>query len=935
MSDSKRTSGKSVAAFLFLPQFGQSLEGAKHIIPVFVRMLALLFSQSGLIRLTHPALGPNSGLQGFRELMGEAWFTLRSTKASLNQWCAFMAVVLVICLLSSTAILAAANTAFGIGQTAQAQIFTAYNSPYGGSDTSLDAVKKSSSASGMFDTRFTDGVSQDFAFMALDKVIRQSAVGAGGATQKALGTGLLKVYNEGMLVIAAIMVFWLIVAIVIDTARTGQVGGRYNMVWAPIRIVFALGIMIPISNGFSSGQFAVLKLAEWGSNFATRGWVKYIENVSSSAMVGSLNPKSVKNIVNGISKIKVCQAAYNAHIFETTGTNIGFIDDKKTTTDYKTGKKTVYFTNDQASAMCGAVTFNKEPSMDFVETLRDAKSGLFNIGSGALSGGNLGAGVAAGLELNRLANGFSRLKDVGSLNDLLDPHSGSIYKTAEGFACSFVKALQHAHKSGSDDPLIKGGICSGYSTICGGGVTGFPNLKCQLDMSNKILTLVESIEKEARGQVDAFAKSGLQRDMKVRGWAGMGLWYSYISQLGSMTRSLTQVTFDVTPGVAWTPGGDGTTQASSAAVGEYDRWWSAAVVDAGSNSAAGSSKTKKRYAEMASDSDKMSDDPKSMEEALRADKGGRSTGNQLVAMIDSDAEADWFLIDIMDEDNQRLYPMTAVVRAGDTILNWGLGIATAVTIFQATFGGTSFCAEGGWNFIVKVGGQACWGAHSWAHSALVNGLGAIGYTLIICGIVMSFYLPVLPMIKVAMAVLTWVISVFEAVVMIPVAALTFLNADGEGMGSKHVWTLWLNVLLRPILVVIGFVGAMLVYNTFILFFQKMFSEVAAATVTARVNGPIDFFIAKFAYTIIYFATIYTAANTIMKMIDMIPNHMMRWIGGPSPDQSFDGDNSEGMMIAGSQLMNRFQKSRGLTDDEKEKATNAATAKNPGGKQAGP
>src|SRR5690606_20190653 len=116
--------------------------------------------------------------------------------------------------------------------------------------------------------------------------------GVGGALQNAL-SALFFIYNSGMLLVAGIMLFWAILSVVIDTAKTGQVGGgRHNMVWAPIRIVFALGLLMPLgeSIGFSSGQYMVVKLAEWGSNLGSNAWEAYVRAAAMETMIAGFRP---------------------------------------------------------------------------------------------------------------------------------------------------------------------------------------------------------------------------------------------------------------------------------------------------------------------------------------------------------------------------------------------------------------------------------------------------------------------------------------------------------------------------------------------------------------------------------------------------------------------------------------------------------------------
>src|SRR4051794_2931009 len=96
---SNQKSGKkpSTAAFLFLPQFGRCFQGMEYVVPVFMRTLAIMFSQANLIGRDHPALRygfPDVPRSGFFDLMAEAWTRLRAGKATPYQWGAFASVCL-------------------------------------------------------------------------------------------------------------------------------------------------------------------------------------------------------------------------------------------------------------------------------------------------------------------------------------------------------------------------------------------------------------------------------------------------------------------------------------------------------------------------------------------------------------------------------------------------------------------------------------------------------------------------------------------------------------------------------------------------------------------------------------------------------------------------------------------------------------------------
>ena len=70
---------------------------------------------------------------------------------------------------------------------------------------------------------------------------------------------LFAVYSYGLLLIAVFITIYFMFVVVAETAQSGTAfGKRFNKVWAPIRIVVAFGLLVPIAFGMNSGQFIVL-----------------------------------------------------------------------------------------------------------------------------------------------------------------------------------------------------------------------------------------------------------------------------------------------------------------------------------------------------------------------------------------------------------------------------------------------------------------------------------------------------------------------------------------------------------------------------------------------------------------------------------------------------------------------------------------------------
>lgn len=955
MSESKQRKGTSVAAFMFLPQWKYCFEGMAHIVPVFMRTLALMFASAGIIDRDHPATRYGiAGVRkfGFRDLMGEGWYTLRNTKATVYQWGLYLSVIMMIGLMLGSVLTFTASAALSVTSDARAQIFTHPGTPYGApGETGLDVVPSTPGANKLFDTRYIRNINEinnptstDYALMVLDKVLRSGAKSGpqAAATQEALGS-LMSVYNNGVLVVAAIMLFWMIITIVVDTAKTGQIGGgRHNMVWAPIRVVFALGLMIPLgTSGFSSGQFMVMKLAEWGSNFGTKGWSAYIDGVlENDNLISVKSKKGAWNMAAGIAKIKSCQLAYNAYEFESNpdfsnavgSTTFDQINDPRAIRissdyDFITGIRTISYTNNVQKSTCGTITVKTGVALSDP----NIKATNFLLGFGFTALAAIGNTISKATDAVALQV-FSEYQGGGS--KLSSPHGSNVlFDNARQFACGFVRRYYKDGGNANDNPTnslcngisynacyltgdtaAQGGTAQGESngvvptttnfgmgpltSPAGGGYTKTldpdtedPGLVCHQNMVNEIQDAMQLSLASFETAWDQALITEMQANLHARGWAGMGLWYGELVTINRMAASVAEMPASFSPGTIWSAKKKGGIEEKVASIMQrYGNWWE---------------KTKGESVPQGSINERTKDRPKAtpdvesesdgMKDSFDGDSDGKGLMNKVAGWI-VNADDDNFVFNVIDGEDDPVYPMTQLANTGSNILATGVAALAMLSLIQAAIGGV----EVGWSLGIFSGS---WHGAAFAESGIMSGAFTISMTLIVCGIMLSFWLPAMPLIRVAFAVVTWIISVFEAVCMVPIAALSFLTTGGEGIGGDKVWPLWLNILLRPILVVLGFVGAMLVYNTFIIYFHIVFAQFVVQS-TVNLNF-IEVMISHVVYSIIYVAVMYTAANMIFKMLDLVPNGLIRWLGG-SVDHSFDADGgAESMMLAGSNMLSKM------------------------------
>ncbi|MDE1153899.1 MAG: DotA/TraY family protein [Micavibrio sp.] len=937
-----KVKARSVLAIMFLPQFHLSYKGFSHIYPVFIRMLALMLLQANLIPDTHPSLAYGAAdvpKVGFNKLMGEAWFKLRTRRSTISQYGLFGVVMMAIAAMISTVGTFFARIFLGVGEVAQAQLFFTHpDDPYGAGagQTSLGAVSTITPVTGIFDSRVTGNhISTDYALMVLDKILRQAAADtpSGGAVQNALA-GMMKSYNAGVSIVAGVIIFWMVISIILDTAKTGVFGGgRHNMVWAPIRVIFALGLMFPLGTGFSSGQYMVMKFAEWGSNFGSRSWATYVAAViGDQTLLMPFSAANATSLVNGLSKIMVCQVAYNTYVQASTGGQdadqvIMRVQDATPGNAYITNR----YTNRTSSNVCGTIKYG-------TATTTTDDSSKYIAATGSTTPMTASTPIVSATDYNytnttlaTAMNNFRNIMRAALESDMQDSANGAlssggtVIEMARKFACQYT-ARRYAD----------GGTTNLVNAVpqCAGSVattpTAEPTGSDQQAMVDKLVTDMQTAyDGPGRAAMMAYISSptGMVAEMKKRGWAGMGMWYQDISSMNGALAAAKEVPASFEAGTVWsdpTDGGffrcmgsklmgracriSGLEEKVGNIMTDYDRWWATTSVP----NAAGrtSQDANKQNQEMTENSNGSI--LSFMKSLLTATLGDNNIIFFMTRIL-FPRSSNVFIFDSIDVSATNTYPLAQLADTGHSVLGIGAFLWLAVSIFQSvsTISGAGFSLGSGF-----------------AVSAFVNLIGTIGSAMIMSGIMIAFYLPVLPFIRVAMSVLTWMCSVFEAVIMVPIAALSHLTSTGEGLAgqARTVWILWLNVLLRPVLVVMGFVGGMLLYNSFAVYFHTSFMQSASGVLSTS-----NYFVAiigKVVYSVIYLATLYTAANTSFKLLDVLPNGLMRWMGG-TPDTTMD-KHHDGMLAAGSQVVRKLQpkfKAKEQSNDPNDPNSPAARAAN--------
>lgn len=175
---------------------------------------------------------------------------------------------------------------------------------------------------------------------------------------------MMALYSTAMLLVAGFILFYIITSAIAATAHEGRFGGSsFNQIWAPIRLVVAIGLLVPMPmaagfNGYNSGQYIVMKMAEFGSGLATNLWVPFATSLANKAdVISTPGVLPAAPAVVGVLRNEFCKKLYDG-IVATQSSGQDPIDVKLFV---QGGVHTIYYNNPASptSGFCGATRYEK------------------------------------------------------------------------------------------------------------------------------------------------------------------------------------------------------------------------------------------------------------------------------------------------------------------------------------------------------------------------------------------------------------------------------------------------------------------------------------------------------------------------------------------------------------------------------------------------
>lgn len=860
---------KKVLGYMFMPRVIPRIkELFGHGFSWVAMLMALIYQSVRLLPIGHPYTNPaNKGRFGIRNVIMEAAYNLKFKKENIDQIIVFLIILLGFLLLVFQIIMLLAHLliapafAVGAGIPGFAGLFA------------------------------TPNPTNDIAFMLLDQVFgipdlynsKFAPTGAGAIPpfQQGLQT-LFQYYSMMILIVAVFVLLYYIVVTLGETVTTGvPFGRRFNTIYAPLRLVIAIGLIVPINYGLNSAQYITLFSAKWGSGLATNGWILFANNVANptdlqdEALLARPNIPNPNHIVKFMMIVQACRFAYETIYADdnSLGPNIG------TSGGHSEGIQPYYVRNwpDDPTSQLISLPADWQEAIDFFGgddiTIRfghhDPEEYRLDKGNVRPYCGEITVhvtshdgedGVTTGAEevQQQYLRMITYLWQSAGMQDFGQRAMGAFLPVAGLDPC----AITFTEESSCDDETAR-----------------FPpeEFKQTWFTNAQNLFYVQVAAAYGNSTNGTYAPAyAIPQDLLDRGWGGAAIWYNHIAEWnGAFTAAVlnlptpskmpsvmekveeTRRTNDqiVDPANRFNPNlSDGQTVDFTLG-GE---WTIAKMLD-----------DVFKYWE-SGDNGEMTDT--------------QPTGNVIISAL----TAIFGLNGLFDmRSNPDTHPLAALVAAGKAIIDSAIR-NLMVGLIGNTAGGM-FSAM-----------QSSMGGFITAASSMFVSFATIGITV---GFILYYILPFIPFMYFFFAVGTWVKSIFEALVGVPLWALAHLRVDGNGIPGDSAsagYFLIFEIFLRPILTVFGLLGGMAIFSAMMRVMHDIFPLVTAnltgfdasvdtakATLVPGIEYKRDI-IDEFMFTIVYTIVAYMVATSSFKMIDQVPNSILRWMGAGV--QSFSDNN---------------------------------------------
>lgn len=690
------------------------------------------------------------------------------------------------------------------------------------------------------------------------------AISLGGSNNPTLAL-MFERFNFIIVTIGAVVLSYIGVMTTINTAREGEAMGKKMSLWVPLRAFSGMLLMVPgPTSGYSVVQMTVMWIVLNGIGAANSVWEVVLEQLaqgvpSVGALSIQLQPSNLNIVTQSILQSSTCMYAINKSIPGLT-TNAGPLQNQSisiytvTGTPQPPSSGTVPTQIQQQAVVYVGVQGASEPLRSLC--------GSYTVTSILLQGDPINTYSYStvqqrlNIKIAALQNMFSAVDSAAQIlantdpNTYAPPDPGYVYAAGQAYISQITQlatGVQTALQSGAQN-WEKG--ANPISSIAG----DYAKLKSYgwIHAGSYYFTMVRS--------------SGARMDDEtVPGKAHLPVPSGAPQRIDP--RNLT-ANYTIAGGAPW-PTVDTT---SASALQDY-------VPGGSANSPLSKMNTALTQAYKYWNTDQSTPQPPSQGLAMSAVSTGDSTLDSIVNGIRNGMQTP-----ILNYVQSITNGSTATGGTPDPLISIGqfggiLMLAGEIAVFVSII--TSFLIS------MIASPASCVSPVAWAINLLFVTIMPMIYSLAIVmwtlGATLGIYIPLVPYLIFTTTAFGWMIQVIEAIVAAPIIALGLIHPGGEELGKLGTaLPILANIFLRPTLMIFGFVLASSLLRAGIALVN--FGFIPAITEGAAVS-----IFSILAVLGMYVALMTAIVNKSFSLIYLLPNQIMRWMGGTAEGDHGAGD----------------------------------------------
>lgn len=716
-----------------------------------------------------------------------------------------------------------------------------------------------------------------------------------GAERDAL-QNIFRIFNMCVLVVGGILASYTWGMALMATAQQGQFMGKLSGTMTPIRTVFGVAAILPIANGYALIQVIIMWLIVQGVMIANVVWSTFAssDTLADSLSIATVQPEST-TLARSVLIASTCMAAIQKQADidgddVKMGWSYGYGSSKRPLSKdllaqlvAQDPEKNITLnagnltgSNGIADNACGTITI-KGFAVD--------KNGLFDGTNKALMAGeaaNATTGVIMGNNSKSLAgkvtgygtalySTFRIVVDYSNdrkewkawVNEMAKEHANAtenlLFKTniiANAIVNDIENKNAQANREAWSQPIKSQQPETPQGTKTGSNEDLGQTMKLDeeqvpagvnLDIQEQTMSreqIIKDIDalgtdyqlylrsKAARSYQNGKLYNDLVRNSNKYGWMLAG---SFYVQMGGVTDSVNQIALNV-PVATYVPYSPETLK------NKYvnSRYLSAL------NEYFGESKT---YG--GDDSFRINSVNRADDKEVAADTKFIDSGFNLSVLTEALLK-NGINMAISDQE----HPVMQLKRLGTIMLSLS---GTLITIMTATMG--------------KVDNSALFFVSMFGYTMVA--------VLITSGITLSYILPMMPVLIWLGMCFGWLVMVMQAMIASPLWVVMHLSphtGDDFIGGQRNGYQLVFTLVIRPVLMVFGFIASVLALTVTGFFINNLFVFIYQMSQVGR-NGFITALFGVFVVPLMYSTIVYIAFKEMLGIMHKVPDELLSWFGG--------------------------------------------------------